>query len=200
VKSNRYLVDKITFQFLSLNIFSLDARSREDENVFCLNRKQLTPSSTSRPSLCHHPAPSRMVLHNALQRLHPKWPRRNMLQWGGMLAVGVAAVGLRSITSGGRSSVVTPLSTLTTPSFKYIRHNLKAFSRRSSFSTITSTSRAMGITPPQPPPEWTHTPEDVGRLTKEAIDSHRAVEDQIGALQPSDCTYESVSGLPCPVE
>ncbi|KAJ7794145.1 hypothetical protein B0H14DRAFT_2923888 [Mycena olivaceomarginata] len=134
-----------------------------------------------------------MVLHNALQRLHPKWPRRNMLQWGGMLAVGVAAVGLRSITSGGRSSVVTPLSTLTTPSFKYIRHNLKAFSRRSSFSTITSTSRAMGITPPQPPPEWTHTPEDVGRLTKEAIDSHRAVEDQIGALQPSDCTYESLA-------
>ncbi|KAJ7366807.1 metallopeptidase MepB [Mycena albidolilacea] len=133
-----------------------------------------------------------MVLHNALQRLHPKWPRRNMLQWGGMLAVGVAAVGLRSITSGGRSSVVTPLSTLTTPSLKYIRHNLKAFSKRSSFSTITSTSRAMGITPPQPPPEWTHTPEDVGRLTKEAIDSHRAVENQIGALQPSDCTYESV--------
>ncbi|KAF8208884.1 metallopeptidase MepB [Mycena galopus ATCC 62051] len=44
---------------------------------------------------------------------------------------------------------------------------------------------------PQPPPEWTHTPEDVLRLTKKAIDEHRAVEDKIGALQPSECTYGS---------
>ncbi|KAF8208891.1 metallopeptidase MepB [Mycena galopus ATCC 62051] len=45
---------------------------------------------------------------------------------------------------------------------------------------------------PQPPPEWTHTPEDVARLTKKAIDDHRVVDDIVGRLQPSECTYESV--------
>ncbi|KAJ6508867.1 metallopeptidase MepB [Mycena sanguinolenta] len=50
----------------------------------------------------------------------------------------------------------------------------------------------MTITPPQPPPEWTHSADDVIRLTKESIASHRAVEDKIAALSPSDCTYESL--------
>ncbi|KAJ7784621.1 metallopeptidase MepB [Mycena metata] len=49
----------------------------------------------------------------------------------------------------------------------------------------------MSITPPQPPPEWNHTPDDVTRLTKEAIAAHRAVEDQVGSLQPSECDFES---------
>ncbi|KAJ6584908.1 hypothetical protein B0H19DRAFT_926190 [Mycena capillaripes] len=51
----------------------------------------------------------------------------------------------------------------------------------------------MAITPPQPPPDWTHKPEDVARLIKEAIANHRAVEDKIGALDPSECTYESLA-------
>ncbi|KAJ7626668.1 metallopeptidase MepB [Mycena polygramma] len=56
----------------------------------------------------------------------------------------------------------------------------------------------MAIAPPQPPPDWTHTPEDVARLTKEAIAKHRAVEDRIGDLSrdPEKCTYESVSRTP----
>ncbi|KAJ7147482.1 metallopeptidase MepB [Mycena crocata] len=51
----------------------------------------------------------------------------------------------------------------------------------------------MSIGAPQPPPDWTHTPEDVARLTKEAITKHRAVEDKIGALKDSECTYESLA-------
>ncbi|KAF7365271.1 Metallopeptidase MepB [Mycena venus] len=131
-----------------------------------------------------------MVLHRALQRLQPKWPRRNTLQWGGVLVVGVAAIGLRSITGTGiRFSLVTPYDT------SIVRPNLKAaFSRRYSslFSSITTASTSMPITPPQLPPEWTHSSADVTRLTKDAINNHRSVEDKIGALQPSDCTYESV--------
>ncbi|KAJ7095922.1 metallopeptidase MepB [Mycena belliarum] len=50
----------------------------------------------------------------------------------------------------------------------------------------------MTLSAPQPPPDWTHTPEDVSRLTKESIAKHRAVEDKIGALQSSQCTFESV--------
>ncbi|KAJ7670262.1 hypothetical protein B0H17DRAFT_948922 [Mycena rosella] len=51
----------------------------------------------------------------------------------------------------------------------------------------------MTISPPQPPPEWTHTPEQVATFTNQAISSHRAVEDKIGALQPSECNYESLA-------
>ncbi|KAJ7288408.1 metallopeptidase MepB, partial [Mycena rebaudengoi] len=50
----------------------------------------------------------------------------------------------------------------------------------------------MPLTAPQPPPDWNHSPEDVLRLTKEAITQHRAVKDKVGALKPSECNYESV--------
>lgn len=50
----------------------------------------------------------------------------------------------------------------------------------------------MGITPPQPPPQWNHTPQDIPRLVKEAIEKDKAVMDRVGALDPKDCTFESV--------
>ncbi|KAJ7254409.1 hypothetical protein B0H12DRAFT_1115452 [Mycena haematopus] len=131
-----------------------------------------------------------MVLHNALQRLHPKWPRRNTLQWGGVLAIGAAAVGLRSIPSAGNG--IRSFRMVTPPNYTSI---VQSFSRPRSFSALsfTTASPSMAITPPQPPPEWTHTADDIARLTKESIDSHRAVEDKIGALPPSECTYESLA-------
>ncbi|KAJ7134561.1 hypothetical protein C8R44DRAFT_770807 [Mycena epipterygia] len=89
-----------------------------------------------------------LQVRSGLQLLRPKRPRQ-LLQWGGVFAVGFAAVAWRS--------------------FKC--HFLLR----------------------KPPPNWTHTPEDVARLTKEAINNHRAVEDKIGTLQPSECTYESLA-------
>ncbi|KAK7048309.1 metallopeptidase MepB [Favolaschia claudopus] len=134
-----------------------------------------------------------MVLHRAIQRLHPKWPRRNMLQWRGVIAVGVAAASFRSITTGNFRQLVTPGISLWT-GYTSIAN---AFSKRLSFSTFTipsqTPSTTMPIVPPQPPPEWTHTPDDVTRLTKEAIDTHRTVEDTVGALPASECTYESLA-------
>ncbi|KAF8158338.1 metallopeptidase MepB [Crassisporium funariophilum] len=50
----------------------------------------------------------------------------------------------------------------------------------------------MSLTPPQAPPTWNHTAEDITRLTKEAIENDRAIQDKIGALSPKDCTFESV--------
>ncbi|KAJ7175804.1 metallopeptidase MepB [Mycena filopes] len=50
----------------------------------------------------------------------------------------------------------------------------------------------MSITPPQPPPDWSHSADDILSLTKQAIAAHRAVEDKVGALKPSECTFESV--------
>ena len=49
------------------------------------------------------------------------------------------------------------------------------------------------LTPPQPPPVWTHTPEDVLKSTKEAIQKDREVQDKVANLPPSECNFESVS-------
>ncbi|KAJ7780594.1 metallopeptidase MepB [Mycena maculata] len=138
-----------------------------------------------------------MVLGHALQLLQPKRPRQ-FLQWGGVFAVGFAAVGWRAFTSGnsraGLLGITHPKhTTLHTSGIVRQFNSLKGFSACTSlFSTITTSTPRMSIPAPQPPPDWTHTPEDVARLTKEAIASHRAVEDKIGALQPSECTFESV--------
>jgi len=50
----------------------------------------------------------------------------------------------------------------------------------------------MTFTPPQSPPGWEHTTEDILKLTKEAIEYDRAVQDKVGGLDPKDCTFESV--------
>ncbi|KAI9509217.1 Metalloprotease [Russula earlei] len=49
------------------------------------------------------------------------------------------------------------------------------------------------LTPPQPPPSWTHTPEDILKLTKEAIERDREVRDRVAKLPPSECQFETVS-------
>ncbi|KAI0771258.1 Metalloprotease [Trametes elegans] len=48
------------------------------------------------------------------------------------------------------------------------------------------------LNPPQAAPKWTHTPEEVLKLTKEAIDKQRALEDRVAALKPEECNFESV--------
>ncbi|KAJ6619446.1 hypothetical protein B0H10DRAFT_2025622 [Mycena sp. CBHHK59/15] len=127
-----------------------------------------------------------MVLHRVLQLLQPT--RRNLVQLGGAVAVGFAAVRWRPFTSGNFRAG--PRITHSKYTSGLLRS--KVFSVGSPlFSTITSSSK-MSLVAPQPPPEWNHTPEDVMRLTKEMIAKHRAVEDKIGTLQPSECDYESV--------
>jgi metallopeptidase MepB len=56
-----------------------------------------------------------------------------------------------------------------------------------------SSSNMANLTPPQPPPLWTHTPEDVLRLTKEAIDKDREVQDRVAKLPVSECNFDTVS-------
>ena len=52
------------------------------------------------------------------------------------------------------------------------------------------------LTPPQAAPKWTHTPEDVLRLTKEALAQYSAIEDSVAALAPTECNFESVRRMP----
>ncbi|KAA1469830.1 metallopeptidase MepB [Dentipellis sp. KUC8613] len=49
-----------------------------------------------------------------------------------------------------------------------------------------------GLTPPQPAPKWSHTAEDITRLTKEAIERDRELQDKVAKLKPEECTFESV--------
>ena len=53
----------------------------------------------------------------------------------------------------------------------------------------------MLFTPPQSPPVWNHSADDILKLTKEAIKYDRAIQDKVGrlGLDPKDCSFESVS-------
>lgn len=48
------------------------------------------------------------------------------------------------------------------------------------------------LVPPQPPPIWTHSAEEIVELTKKEIAKHRAAEDTVAALSPSECNFKSV--------
>ncbi|KAG6917455.1 hypothetical protein DXG01_002432 [Tephrocybe rancida] len=51
----------------------------------------------------------------------------------------------------------------------------------------------MSLTPPQPPPSWNHSPEELTRLNTEYIAANRAIQDAIAALAPKDCNFTSVA-------
>lgn len=74
--------------------------------------------------------------------------------------------------------------------------NLWHYRSQSSLSGLFPLSPADSIMtslkPPQAAPKWTHTPEQVLKLTKEAIEEERTRLDEIGALRSEDCTFESV--------
>ncbi|KDQ62378.1 hypothetical protein JAAARDRAFT_189705 [Jaapia argillacea MUCL 33604] len=48
------------------------------------------------------------------------------------------------------------------------------------------------IKPPQAPPTWSHSAEDILKLTKEALAKDKALLDKIAALPPKDCNFSSV--------
>ncbi|PCH40126.1 zincin [Wolfiporia cocos MD-104 SS10] len=48
------------------------------------------------------------------------------------------------------------------------------------------------LTPSQASLKWTHSPEEVLELTKEAIAKDRKIQDRIAALSPADCSFDSV--------
>ncbi|TFY69553.1 hypothetical protein EVJ58_g360, partial [Rhodofomes roseus] len=49
------------------------------------------------------------------------------------------------------------------------------------------------FTPPQAAPTWTHSADDVLRLTKEAIANDTTALDKVAALKPEDCNFETAS-------
>ncbi|KAG6850281.1 hypothetical protein H0H93_015538 [Arthromyces matolae] len=123
-----------------------------------------------------------MALRCGTRRVPELVGPRRFLGWGGALAVGFAAVHLRSIAGDIRANVTTCRSRVFIRSLATVKSGL--------FSFPTS---SMAITPPQPPPSWNHTVEDITRLNNEYIAANRAVQDAVAALAPKDCNFNSVA-------
>lgn len=119
-------------------------------------------------------------------RFLPRLARRGTtLGWGGALTVGLVAVTWRSIAGHVGSCGDTRT--------RYRNAHISAILCRPLSLLSSVTKSTMPFTPPQPPPVWNHTAEDILKLTKEAIEYDRAVQDKVGGLDPKDCTFESVS-------
>ena len=61
------------------------------------------------------------------------------------------------------------------------------------FLSLHIAKHPMHLTPPQSPPQWNHSADEILKLTKEAIEYDRAIQDKVGGLDPKDCTFDSVS-------
>ncbi|KAF7792617.1 hypothetical protein EIP86_003714 [Pleurotus ostreatoroseus] len=48
------------------------------------------------------------------------------------------------------------------------------------------------LDPPQSAPSWTHSPDDVIRIAKEAIEQHRKVADEVASIKDADCTFDNL--------
>lgn len=55
----------------------------------------------------------------------------------------------------------------------------------------------MAIALPQAPPAWNHTPEDLTRLTKDAIGVYKEQLDKVGGLKPEASNFSSVRWPMC---
>lgn len=129
-----------------------------------------------------------MALRATSRRIPGLLRPRAVLGWGGALAVGLVAVNCNWRSIAGDIRVAS--GTLRCRTFPFSRSLATARLNLFSFP-----APAMSITPPQPAPVWNHTPEDITRLNNEYIATHRAKQDEVGALAPKDCTFASVSLL-----
>lgn len=64
------------------------------------------------------------------------------------------------------------------------------------FSLQNDNTAMSNLTPPQAPPTWTHTPDQVTTLINELIAKDRSLWDNVGSLPKEECTFESVRPLP----
>lgn len=132
-----------------------------------------------------------MALRVGSQRLPSLLRPRAFLGWGGALAVVAVKCNLRSIGNGDFRSestlrCTTLLRTINTRALSTLQIPF-------SWSSDISSNKQMSLTPPQAPPVWNHSAEDITRLTKEFIADNRAVEDKVGALAPKHCNFQSAS-------
>ena len=124
----------------------------------------------------------------------------------GILAVGLATrwetrAAFRSVAATASRHSVLGRVTHAPYSVPVLRTAIRFFSTTPLLSSIFDTSSFFSsdmanLTPPQPPPMWTHTPEQVVTLTKEAINKDREVQDRVAKLHASECNFDTVSTTP----
>ena len=116
-----------------------------------------------------------------------------------LLALGVGVGALAALRPSSVPSAAMRLLQVTPSLHKGLNGISSHYGSQSTLSGLFSLSPATSImaslNPPQPAPKWTHTPEEVLRLAKDAIAEERARLDKIGSLKPEECTFESVRPL-----
>lgn len=164
----------------------------------------LAPLGNSQQPLGLHSVTPMLSMYHAVTRQ----PRRiAALSVGcGILAVSLATrwetrAAFRSVTATASRHNVLGRVTHTSYSVPVLRTAIRFFSTTPSLSGIFDTlsfssSNMANLTPPQPPPVWTHTPEQVVTLTKEAIKKDREVQDRVAKLLASECNFDTVSTTP----
>lgn len=112
----------------------------------------------------------------------------------GLLSAGaVAAAGLAALTHCKSAGCANTRHWVTSPWAAAPFYNLRSQATLANWFPSISADM-VALTPPQPPPVWTHTPEDVLRITEETIAKHKETLDKIAALKEEECTFESVCG------
>ena len=118
--------------------------------------------------------------------------RKTLLSAGAVAAAGLVAFHHHkspgSIGLHGTRYSVTP-SWILAP---YRQFRSQATLATSSLFSSSISEEMASLTPPQPPPTWTHSPEDVLRITKEQIQKHKESLDKIGALKEEESNFETV--------
>ena len=115
-------------------------------------------------------ASTRLLLRNARQR--------TTVSWAGPHAIGLVAANWARPSHVGTCGDTRTRYRLCTGRCLSLLHTAK---------------HPMDLTPPQPPPQWNHSADDISKLTKEAIEYDRAIQDKVGGLDPKDCSFDSVS-------
>jgi len=116
--------------------------------------------------------------------------RQNQLTGLGVL-LGLATVHVKRLTVGSSARYIQLQVEAVTPhALSRSLHSAQGF-----LSVLTSTDTMASLIPPQLSPTWTHTADDVTRLTKEVIAQDRSVQDRVAALAPDDCNMASVSSM-----
>jgi hypothetical protein len=102
----------------------------------------------------------------------------------GLLAARLGhGVGIRALSGGFR-----------TPQFNVLVP-LRQRTPFASFFNLAQQQHTMPVALPQPPPNWTHSPERVLSLTKEAIAAYKSKLDKVGALSAEEANFTSVRPL-----
>lgn len=107
----------------------------------------------------------------------------------GALTATLGAVNWRSITHGHGQHAT--YRVLVTPSTIF-RRSLHSAQGLFSALNFNASDTMASLTPPQAAPTWTHSAEDVMKLTKEAIEEDRKVQNKVAAIAPKDCGFASV--------